>query len=63
MHALGFDRHVAFGIEIELQGAAGGKMIHQLDAADFDDAVTFAGLEAGGFGIEDDFTHRLEFFP
>ena len=57
MHALGFDGHVAFGIEIELQRAAGGEMIHQLDTADFDDAVTVAGLKAGRFGVENDLTH------
>ena len=60
VHALGFDRHVAFGIEIELHGAAGGKMIHQLDAADLDDAVAVARLEARGFGVENDFTHWLK---
>ena len=58
VNALGFDRHVAFGIEIELQGAAGGEMIHQFDTADFDDAVAVARLEARGLGIENDFTHR-----
>ena len=57
MHPLGFDGHVAFGIQIELQGAAGGDMIHQLDAADFHDAMPVARLKACGFGIEDDLTH------
>ena len=57
MHPLGFDGHVALGVQVELQGAAGGNMIHQLDTADFHDAVTVAWLEAGGFGVEDDLTH------
>ena len=32
-------------------------MIDQLDAADFDDAVTVGRIEARRFGIENDFTH------
>ncbi len=32
-------------------------MIHQLDGADLDDAVAGFRVEAGGFGIEDDFAH------
>ena len=38
---------------------AGGQMIHQLDAADLDDAVTVGGIEARRFGIEHDFTHHF----
>jgi hypothetical protein len=43
MDALGFDGDVALGIEIELQGAAGGKVIHQLDTTDFHNPVTSPG--------------------
>ena len=43
VHPLGLDGDVALGVQIELQGAAGGEMIHQLDAADLDDAMTVAG--------------------
>ena len=63
MHPLGFDRHIAFGIEIGLEGFAGGEMIDQFDTADFHDAVAVARLEARGFGIEDNLTHQLDFLP
>jgi hypothetical protein len=59
--ALRFRRHLAFGIEIGLVRAAGGKMIDQLDAADFDDAVAVGRIEPGGLGIENDFTDVLQF--
>ena len=35
----GFDRHLAFRIEIGLERAASGKMVHQLDTADFHNTV------------------------
>jgi hypothetical protein len=31
--------------------------MHQLDAADLDDPVAVAELEAGGFGVKDDLAH------
>lgn len=34
-----------------------GRWLKSSIRADFDDAVAFAGLEAGGFSIENDFTH------
>ena len=55
----GLDRHIAFGVQVELQRAAGGKMIQQLDAADFHDPVALARLEARRFRVEDDLTHWL----
>src|ERR1700742_3103380 len=58
MHPLRLDRHVAFGIQIELQGAAGGEMIHQLDTADLDDTMAVAWLEPSRFGVEDYFAHH-----
>jgi hypothetical protein len=45
----------AVRIDVEMDGPAGREVIDQLDAADFDDAV-LAGIEPGGFRIEDDFT-------
>jgi hypothetical protein len=33
-------------------------VIHKLDAADLDDAMAVGRLEAGGFGIENDFAHH-----
>ncbi len=43
-------------VDVDVQRPAGREMVDQLDAADFDDAVG-AVVEAGGFRIEDDFTH------
>jgi hypothetical protein len=48
---------VALGIEIAVEGPARRPPVHELDAADFDDAVSLFGLEAGGFGVEDDLAH------
>ena len=60
VHAFGFRRHVAFGIEIGLKRAPGGKMIDQLDAADLDDAVAVGRIESGGLGVENDFTKVVQ---
>ena len=53
----GFERHVALGIEISVEVAAGLDPVEDLDAADLDHAVAAGRVEAGGFGIEDDFPH------
>jgi hypothetical protein len=37
--------------------AARGAAVHELDAADLDDAVAFRELEAGRFGVKDDLAH------
>jgi hypothetical protein len=34
--------------------------MHEFDAADLDDPVSFGQFEAGGFGIKDDLTHGAE---
>jgi hypothetical protein len=36
---------------------AGQRAVEQLDAADFDDAVSGSWVQAGGFGIEDNLAH------
>ena len=59
MHPLGFNGNVAFGVQIELQGAAGGEMVQQLDTADFHDPVAVARLKPCRFRIEDDFTQDV----
>lgn len=51
-------RHGAARIHIDLEFAAGRQVVHQFDAAELYDAVAGAGIEAGGFGIEDDFAHE-----
>ena len=53
----GLGRHLAFRIEIAVEDRAGRNPVEQLDAADFDQAVTLVGIEAGGFGVENDFAH------
>ena len=60
VHAFGFRRYLAFGIEIGLVCAPGGEMIDQLDTANFDDAVAVGRIEPGGLGIENDFTNVLQ---
>ena len=57
VHVLRAGRHDHLGIEIGVEGAAGGDGIDQLDAADLDDAMAGQRIEAGGFGVENDFAH------
>lgn len=56
------DAHGRFGygatwIDVDLEFAAGRQVVVQLDAADLYDAVARSWIEAGGFGVEDDFPH------
>ncbi len=48
---------VAFRVDVEVQVVAGEPAIHKLDAADFNDPVARAGIQAGGFGIEYELAH------
>ncbi|CAM2158074.1 hypothetical protein PT2222_40072 [Paraburkholderia tropica] len=50
---------VAFRVDVEVQVVAREPAVHELDAADFDDAVARAGVQAGGFGIENDLAHGV----
>jgi len=50
-------RHIPLGIEIDLVVAAGGNVVAELQAGDFHHPVSVAGIQAGGFGIEDDLSH------
>src|SRR5262249_37672848 len=43
------------GIDVDLEFTAGRQVVDQLDAADLYDPVPLSGVEAGGFGVEDDF--------
>jgi hypothetical protein len=58
MNAEGLFRHRAFGVEIDVKMSAGRDVIDQLDAADFDDAVTGLRRQPRGFGIEHDLAHH-----
>src|SRR4029077_20568842 len=50
-------RNVAFRIEIRMKCRTGRYPVEQLDAAEFDKAMALARIQAGGFGIENDFAH------
>ena len=60
---LGLERHVALGIEISVEVAAGLDPVEHLDAADLDHAVAAGRIEARGFGVEDDFPHARIYRP
>jgi hypothetical protein len=57
MHGECFGRHVALGIDVAVKGLAGRHAVEDLDAADLDQPVAAQRIEAGGFGIENDFAH------
>ena len=57
VHLEGFARHAPFGVDVLVIGLARGKVVDQFHRADFHDPVTFGGLKAGGFGVQNDFTH------
>ena len=40
-----------------MEGAARRPAVHKLDAADFNDAVTEFGFEAGRLSVEDNLSH------
>ena len=47
------------GLRWPMKGLAGRHAVEDLDTADFNQPVAPQGVEAGGFGIEDDFAHEL----
>ena len=55
--------HVALGIDVAVKFAAGRDVVDQLDAGDLDDAMAFARIETGRFGIEHDFAHHYSVLP
>ena len=54
------DRHVPFGIDVFVKGAPGREPVQQLDAADLHQPVPLHRVEAGRFGIEDNFPQGSE---
>ncbi len=50
---IGFD--LTLGVDEAMEGPARWQKILDLDATDFDQAMTLAVVDAGGFGVEDDF--------
>src|SRR3546814_376253 len=58
VYRFGGGGHVAFGIEISVEGDAGFAAVDQLDTSDFDLPVPAPGVETRGFGIENNLAHR-----
>src|SRR5208283_5040618 len=57
MHSKGSLGHFAFGIDIDVERAAGRNRIHKLDAADLDDAMPFGRVEPSCLRVEDNLPH------
>src|SRR5882757_4599252 len=57
MHGERFRRHLALGIDVTVKGLAGRHAVEDFDATDLDQTVAPQRVEAGGFGIENDFAH------
>ena len=51
--------HVAFGIDVTVKFAAGRDVVDKLDAGDLDNAMAFAWIQTGRFGVEHDFAQLL----
>src|SRR5258708_6236969 len=52
--------HLAFalGVDVAMEVVPGDAPAQDLDTAQFDDPVAQACVEAGGFGVQDDSSHR-----
>ena len=60
LHAMDQQRarvNVALGTQVAMEHPAGAASVHDLDAADLDDAMALLGLETGGLRVEDDLAH------
>src|SRR5690606_21312462 len=61
VHALRAGVDVALRVQETVELAAGAAAVHELYAADLDDAVAVRRGQAGGFGIENDLSHASPF--
>ena len=59
VHQLRIGRHVALGVEVAVEEAAGRQVVDQLDRADLDQPVAVARLEPGGLGVDHDLAHAV----
>ena len=50
-------RHIAFGIEIDVEGRSGRYPVEQLNAPELDETMPLGRIKAGSFGIENNFAH------
>src|SRR5262245_21969158 len=53
----GLGRHVALGINVDVEMLTGRDTVDQLDTADLDQAMTLKGIEPRGLGVEHDLAH------
>lgn len=53
----------AFGVYVDLKLATGLDVVVEFYTSDFDDALSVAWLEPGGFGVERDFPHASSVSP
>src|SRR4030088_917095 len=60
MHGERFSRHVALRVEVPMKCLPRRHAVENLDTTDFDQPVAPQRIEAGGFGIENDFAHGLQ---
>ena len=60
VHRERFRRHVAFGVDMAVEGLARRHAIENLDAADLNQSIPAQRVEAGGFGVENYFAHELQ---
>jgi hypothetical protein len=58
VHGFGFAGNIAQRIDEAVKLAPGRDAVDEFDAADFDQAVDLAGLEAGRFRVEHDFAQH-----
>jgi len=54
VHALGVRRHVAAGVDVDVEAPPRRHEVLDLQAGDFHQPVAGGGLEAGGLGVKDD---------
>ena len=58
VHLERLGRHVALGIDVAVEHAAGRDVVEQLDRADLDHPMAVGRLQPGGLGIDHDLAHR-----
>src|SRR5262249_46954531 len=59
VHARGVSLDFPFRVDITMEGTSRRQQVFNLNATDFDQAVTLTMVDAGGFGVENDFDgHR-----
>ena len=52
-------RDVALGIDVAVKPPPGWNMVNEFDASDLDNAMAFAWIETGRFGVQNNFAHQF----